>query len=918
MTHSPYPGGLPRLRQLPEFDAVVVRFTGQRLSFSEAEALEESHWKMGEDGWLREDYRFRETPGGRWMLAGGYLANDWLHARLVEGRAETLLLSEALDELEQTTRRPCVFCDGDERLVREGDSVRLAASELSDRPLIETEISDEAKFSTHLPIHTLKATAASLPSGDWGSAAQEQQIETLGWLRVNLEGRTPNPRMFVAQIQGHSMDDGRSGLVHRGWAVFELWPGAGWDEQVMLVRGSFTAPETGTYAVKKYVGVEPDQSGRFAKVRLQSLNPDRKRFPEIVIEHNDEGQVTVVARLIKALRGRQYARAPKPAPTPGRRNIADPEVQARRVDGLRHRMSRFFEGRAQSESGAPETAEQPLARLVCLDEAAKGLHLFTTPPSYLPPMVRRMTFAVLVDGGEVARVLGANLLGAPQRVRVTPTTVGYRWSVPGREEISEADLAPLAADGLNADRATVFRVDAQGVGQRLSGTTLSSSSTYRIVLGAQHRLATAPVGTLWALDPTWSVWELTVPAKADEETREVLRQIGLELGSSAPEMTFAIRPPRAWRQSPGGEAFPVFASDEPPIVHIQSPSLVRVGELALVLTGPFDSTTTMLPPGESWTVELETLTPGNYAVQVVPDLTQWTSASRFFGVDNGSDSRPSANLSLTVGDRRFEPSPDGLITHGVDLGREPSPLMEAVLSGPPLWSFRSRWDDGRKRPLSTVELDDSGHAWLEPLAASLSPMAARTHLGSLLLSGDEVGAVELRHERRQSVNAIAARLRALVRKRSSSALALSGQYQLLRDTWIGPVMETLGYGYREPEAAILDSMPQACAALALLSSERDAQGRVRRSIERALVLVESSWQPDSLLGAAERDFAERLCVSWNVESAIITDGLRWFLHHRRSRMPLAAMNLQSVAQSADLFALNDFIDRFANHATVGG
>ena len=100
-------------------------------------------------------------------------------------------------------------------------------------------------------------------------------IETLGWLRVSV-GRMLNRRMFVAQVEGKSMDDGRSGLVDGGYAVFELWPSGTRQFLNVLVRGAFSDPETGSYAVKKYVADERDEEGRHRRIALVSLNPDKE------------------------------------------------------------------------------------------------------------------------------------------------------------------------------------------------------------------------------------------------------------------------------------------------------------------------------------------------------------------------------------------------------------------------------------------------------------------------------------------------------------------------------------------------------------------------------------------------------------------------------------------------------------------
>ena len=87
--------------------------------------------------------------------------------------------------------------------------------------------------------------------------------------------------MFVARIVGNSMDDGRSGLVNSRYAVFELWPTGSRQGLTVLARGSFSDPETGSYAVKKYMADERGPDRRHQRIVLVSLNPDKSRFPDI-------------------------------------------------------------------------------------------------------------------------------------------------------------------------------------------------------------------------------------------------------------------------------------------------------------------------------------------------------------------------------------------------------------------------------------------------------------------------------------------------------------------------------------------------------------------------------------------------------------------------------------------------------------
>ena len=125
------------LRHVSAFDEVVSRYAETITSFTETEALETSHWEMGEDSRLREDIRFRSTPWGRWILSKTLLANDALYLQFVRELSAEVDLTEALDGLASVAQRLCVFCDADDRFVLKNGKLRLSAKELSRRPLLK-------------------------------------------------------------------------------------------------------------------------------------------------------------------------------------------------------------------------------------------------------------------------------------------------------------------------------------------------------------------------------------------------------------------------------------------------------------------------------------------------------------------------------------------------------------------------------------------------------------------------------------------------------------------------------------------------------------------------------------------------------------------------------------------------------------
>jgi hypothetical protein len=909
VTHPP--------RHVPAFDEVVARFADRETSFTEVEALKQSHWDMGEDGRLREDARFRQTPWDRWMLAQSLLANDALYADFARGLHAEVSLTAALAALTAVTHHTCVFCPADERFVLDHGRPRLSARELTTRPFLEDDVTDLEKYVTHLPVHSLRAAAASEPAGEWGPGAQKQAIETLGWVRVHLQGRgSLNDRMFVAQIEGHSMDDGRSGLVVGGFAVFELWPPGSKQNLNLLVRGSFADPDTGSYAVKKYVGDIRDAEGRHHRITLVSLNPDKARYPDIELEVAHEGDITVVARVVQPLGPDEYVRQPRPPRRPGRRNLTDPDEQAKRAERMRQFAKHFFEAARPSGAATDEETDTVdwQARLVCLDAESGGLCIETRPLSLLPPFAKKLS---VVTGTHPAIVLlASNLRTRLFRTPVPPSVEPYRWSAPGHEEMLDDDLAALQVPGLAKDEPTLFRVDAAGIGQPLVGSGVSAGSAYRLVIPPARVLAQPPVGELHDLGDGWQLWEFAVPSTPGLELRDTLQHLGLELGKAAPSVRWVLRSPVAYEQAPRGEAYPVFSRTESPVVAIDGIRCTRPGELMLFLLGDARLVPLRLAPGDLWITEIKELGPGRYVLQVVHERTRFEPVTLPFVV--AADAAPVQHARMCV--RRAEediaPAADG--TFGIEADFSAAELLNGIaIKAPPLWPFEVWWDDGRRRHLSRISASADGLLDLELLAGQLADLLRRCILASLVLDAAELGRIELRHTRRSTAAEIRARLQALMNERCTTMTTLDGQFLLLRNMWIHPVLELLGYAWQDVDADQLAGAPAGTTGLRLLEASRSIDGRIRSETFRALVLVTSSCDLQASDMFSARHFADRLCQQWGVREALLTDGMRWARHQRGSHLPLKLQRIDE-ALSADLFSFHDFLRELANPGAVEG
>lgn len=829
------------------FDALVTRLAESPTTFSERELLEPSHWSLGEDARLREDLRFRETPWGRWMLAEDLVVNDavyrWLHAE----RRGSVALDVALKRAGEVFGRRCVLCADDPRFVLRHDEVHLAASELSRQPVVEDKVGDLERYRTHLPIHSLKAAAASEPAGEWGKRAQDQVIETLGWVRVSLPGRRLNDRMFIAAIEGHSMDDGKSGLVDGGYVVFELWPSGTKQNLSVLVRGAFSDPETGNYAVKKYVGDQRDEEGRHNKVSLVSLNPNKERYPNIELQPEDDDDITVVAKVVQALSTDDYERRPKAKRHVGRRNLTGDEQATR----LGRRVASLFDGTAsEADDEDVDTATHTdwQTRLVCLDVAAGGLQLEVGPLDGLPTFVKKLR----VVGTEWdAFVLAANAKTRPTRASVRPGTGPWRWEAVGFEEEQDLGVERLALGALDATAPTVFRVDADGVGQRIKSTTLALGQAYRLLLPPK---AGDDLGA--ELDDGWRIWSLDLAAQLTPTTRQALTALGLEVGEAWPRIEWALAPVAAWRTNARGECYPVFEAGTELLVNVGGVSVDEGDEVVLFLHGP--AGTERLSLSSSGLVSLGAPAAGRWACALMHSQTSVQPASLLFEVTEGALENVAASSSA--------------VAH--------SGLASLEAAAPPGWPVTLRWRvfAAYEEMLATLFGNEDGTVPVDGVASTIEARAARARIADLIVDFGELGRRVLPHDGRASLKQVREQLTALWQQRSGLVQSRKGAWLQLRKPWFEPVTELFGYGLEEATLLADVDAPHDLTAWGLTVDER-MMGSITRSPSRVLVLTTDL---DAVL-RDHRTWIDTACSAAKVRDAIVTDGARWTTHRKGSQ-----------------------------------
>lgn len=907
---------MPIARPRPSFDALLERLTSDGVAVREEDVLQTTHWALGEDARLAEDPRFRPTPWGHWIPSMAYIANDALHDTLLaQGRAQAEL-RPYLAGLAHALGVPCAFCPGDARFVLVADEVRLAASQLSLEPAIEDDVDADARFATHLPVHDLAAVAASLPAGEWGAGAVASHVTPIGWLRVDLGGRRGNYRLFVGRIVGHSMDDGRSGLVDGAYAVFEAWPAGsrqGWN---VLVRGAFRDPETGSYVVKRYEADKRDEEGRHHRIWLVSLNPDRERYPDIELDEDAGDDVAVIARVVKPLQVSDYARRPNAPRRTGRRDLTSGGALAAIDSHLAAFAERFF-ARSEAGDGPTEGAEgRPWrSRWVCLEAEAGGLHLEIGPLTGLWGFVR--TLVGTAASGAVVRTLASNARQRAVRMAVPPASGSWTWVAEGFEDDVDLDLTPLDAPALVLGRPTLFRIGADGIGRVApNGGLILEGHQYRLVVPPDVDLPPSLSPAAEPLADRWRLIELDLSAGIDEKTVLHLGALGVDIGTPAPRVTPSfVRPVDAWVTTEGGDVFPTFRAVPSNInsgpatttvwLDVQGYDAEIDGEARLFIRDPLATTSVDLPAGASTVVEILDLGPGRYVAGVLHERTAVPFAQLPFVVAAEPPSPPAARVTIRQASCAVVvPAEEPLSVWRGDIAEIAHAGL--IVEGPPGWPVDLRWRELADAWLKTIWLDAHGLAAGSTLLAAMGARWPSRAAGDAVLDFGELGSAVLEHEKRPTVSGVGASLRAIAAERGSMVRAHAGEYGRLGPHWFRPVTQILGYEFDATMPAGSSEPPAHVVAGRLITTERTPTG-FRRATKRILVMVE---RLEPVLQEPLRRWISTQCHLVEVEVALISDGVAWSTYRRDSHLPLRVRHLD------DLDAHDALVDFLRDMAAV--
>jgi SOS-response transcriptional repressor LexA len=141
-------------------------------------------------------------------------------------------------------------------------------------------------FRTHLPRYSLRVAA--------GKFLENDEITEESWIEAPEDVRL-SPEMFVAQIQGHSMEPF---IPDGSLCVFRAGVTGSRQGRLVLVENLETSGNN-RYTVKRYQS-EKDKSAegwRHTRIRLESLNPD---YPSWDLEP-DEEKYKIIAEFVRVL-----------------------------------------------------------------------------------------------------------------------------------------------------------------------------------------------------------------------------------------------------------------------------------------------------------------------------------------------------------------------------------------------------------------------------------------------------------------------------------------------------------------------------------------------------------------------------------------------------------------------------------------
>lgn len=568
-------------------------------------------------------------------------------------------------------------------------------------------------------------------------------------------------------------------------------------------------------------------------------------------------------------------RRPNGAARPGQRNITGQAGLDEQSKCLGRRVASFFDGavtEADDEDAIAGTSVAWQTKLVCLDVAAGGLQLEIGPLNGLPPFVKKLR--VLGNEAWDAFVLATNAKLRPTRVSVRPGTGPWRWEAVGFEDEQDLGLDQLALGALDVTTPCVFRVDADGVGQLVTSTTLSLGQSYRLLLPPS---VSGETGT--ALADGWRIWTLDLAAQLSRSTSDALRALGVDVGEASPRLEWALAPGSAWRTNARGDSYPVFDEGIELFVNVNGVALEEGDQAMLFLHGL--EGTERLALLTNGLVSLGKPAAGRWACALLHSRTSVQTATLVFEVAQSVAEYVSAAWNTSV-------------SHG---------LVSLEATAPPGWPISVRWGGlaAYEETIATVYGNDDRTVSFENVHLLLEARAARASVADLLVDFRELGRRLIPLDSRTSLKEVRAQLIALWQQRSELVQRRRGMWLQLMPAWFEPTTARLGYGVESLAMADGADAPHDLAAWLLTIDER-TNGSITRSPSRLLVLTTDVV---SVLRDL-REWIDNACTAARVRDAIVTDGTRWATHRKGDRQ--LRRREWSFDQAVNLGSVDDMLN----------
>ena len=575
------------------------------------------------------------------------------------------------------------------------------------------------------------------------------------------------------------------------------------------------------------------------------------------------------------------APAPAPEPKPPKQRKLDPEtIQARQ----KRKLARFFAPAEPTAEPVLDEAAAEAERAIWAEPElviSEGLKLELVVPRLLglPKLVQSLA---INSQPAPTVVLASNLRSGTTRVPVRPSSQAYLWTCAEAafQTLLEDDLLLLAVEGLNAQRATVFRVGANGDAHRLSGQALTLGGAYRLLV--PPGLVVPPGFEAKTLTDGWRATEVS----AQPETEAGLKSLGLFLGAGSLELDWALCFPSIYRLGSNGDRYPCFVPDEP--LFLQVRGLPGSGTTKLLVTSATSSETVDLPAQNECLVALQGLAPGQYALDVLHESPQVAPASVMFAVEPRAFSPVPARAALAV---------QGVaIAEAVGAERDLKVLkaLDIKLQVPPMWRVDATWHHGGRMPRPTALFGDlKGRVELAGLWVKLADQLSNDACADLRFDLGELGSWTLPHGRMVDVASKGEEFREFYRSRVD---VLQFDLDMVFSQLLEPMCLSLGY---RVDAPVSD---QGKLRSRLIACER-RKGSLINSERAGLYLVPSS---QDLSSPALRALAE----SFESNQVVVTNGADWVLVQAGRSFARSPFRLMTILQEQDLKSLENFLATF--------